>query len=54
VLSPLRGYRGLTLRSPWADAHGYLLSPHARLLGNDMKRRAERIGGHRVLALLQG
>ena len=54
VLSPLRGYRGLTLRRPWADAHGYLLSPHSRLLDNDVKRLAEQIGDRRVLALLQG
>ena len=54
MLSPLRGYRGSTFCSPWADAHGYVLSPHSRLLGNDVKRLAERIGDRRVLALLQG
>ena len=54
VLSPLRGYCGLVLRSPWADAHGYLLSPHSRLLGNDANRLAERIGDRRVLSLLSG
>ena len=54
MLSPLRGYRGLTLRSPWADAHGYLLSPHSRLLGNDVKRLAERIGDDHVSVSLQG
>ena len=53
MLPPLRGYRGLTLRRPWTDAHGYLLSPHSRLLSNDVKRLAERIGDHRVLSLLQ-
>ena len=54
MLSPLRGYRGLMLRSPWADAHGYLLSPHSRLLGNAANRLAERIGDRRVLSLLSG
>ena len=42
------------LRSPWADAHGYLLSPHSRLLGNAANRLAERIGDRRVLSLLSG
>ena len=31
VLSPLRGYRGLTLRSPWADAQCHLLWIFQRL-----------------------
>ena len=31
-LSPLRGVRVFSAhRIPWADAHGYLLSPHSRL-----------------------